>query len=296
MSSPIGHIRNPAATDGGKAALAAAPSLMSRAPIGFAALDAALAEMRAANVRAIIIEGGDGTVREVISRVMPLWRGAPPPFAILATGNTNLVARKVGRVDARGAARLIVDPSSARHSEAALLKLERQALPALRGFIMGAGAYAAATRLAQKDIGARHSAQVAQTVLRLLRSSELRTPSQIGFGAGSAAPALAARTLVGLTSLQGPLMFGLSPFWGDGEGPIRWLDIASSPPHFALAAPFIAFGRPRRWMRDHYRSGRLAEATLSLDADFVLDGEHFPPGADGLVKVTAAETATFLSL
>ncbi|MEX2519366.1 MAG: hypothetical protein WD969_08560, partial [Paracoccaceae bacterium] len=105
----------------------------------------------------------------------------------------------------------------------------------------------------------------------------------------------AARTLVALTSLQGPLLFGLSPFWGAGEGPIRWLDIAAAPPRIALAAPFIAFGRPRRWMSDHYQSGRAARATLSLNADFVLDGEHFAPGADGLIAVTAAETATFLS-
>ncbi|MEX2519538.1 MAG: diacylglycerol kinase family protein, partial [Paracoccaceae bacterium] len=189
MSTPIGHIRNPSATQGAKAALAPHPRVMTRTPADFEGLDAALAEMRAAGVSTIIIEGGDGTVREVISRAIPLWAGAAPDFAILAAGNTNLVARKAGRIDAEGAARLIAGAATARRRDVALLKLERQSLPTLRGFIMGAGAYAAATRLAQRDIGARHGAQVAQTVLRLLSSSEMRAPSQIGFAAGGGAPA-----------------------------------------------------------------------------------------------------------
>lgn len=289
MSPPIGHIRNHAATKAAKTAHISGAGIMTRAPETFPALDAALTEMRVAGVRRIIIEGGDGTVREIISRTA-LWP-EQLEFAIIAAGNTNLIARSAGEIEAGAANRLRTDPAAFRSRTIPLLKVERKGLPDLSGFIMGAGAYTAATRLAQQEIGARHGAQVVLAVLRLLRSPELRAPSMIGMNGEPEA-----RLLLAMTTLPGALIFGLSPFWGGGTGAIRWLDIAASPPRILLAAPFIALGRPRRWMREAYRSGRAERLTLRLEAPFVMDGEEFEPGEDGLLHVSATESARFLSL
>lgn len=293
MSSLIGLIRNPAATRARPGAHEAA-GLMTRAPTDFAGLDAALAEMRSAGAALIAIEGGDGTVREVLGRALALWSGAPPPFAIVAAGNTNLIARSAGRVP-RAALPHLLAPGRAKRRALSPLKLTRAGAPDLRGFIMGAGAYRAATEAAQEEIAARHGAQVLLAVLRLLRAPALRRPEDIGFGADAPAGAPAPRTLVAMTSLPGALLYGLNPFWGAGAGPVRWLDIAARPPRPVLAAPFVAFGAPRRWMRGAYRSGRAARVELRLTAPFILDGERFAPGADGLVSVTATESVTFLS-
>ncbi|WP_340108340.1 diacylglycerol kinase family protein [Pikeienuella sp. HZG-20] len=297
MPFEVGHIRNRAATRAAaRAGMAGPAAMLSRSPDTLTALTEALAEMKAAGVRRIIIEGGDGTVREVLSRALPLWGDAPPEFAICATGNTNLIARSGGRIGPEEAALIIGAPEKFRRRRVPVLKVERAGETPIRGFMLGAGAYAAATKMAREEIGARHGAQVALAVLRLIRSPRLRASSEIGFSPGAAAPAAPEpRLLVALTSLPAALILGLSPFWGAGEGAIRWLDIAGDPPHLALAAPFIAFGAPRRWMRRAYRSGRAETAALSLDAHFVLDGEHFAPGADGDVTVSAAEAVTFLS-
>lgn len=296
MPSIIGHIRNQKATRAGARAPFAHEAAISRSPAGFAALDEALAEMKAAGVRRLVIEGGDGTVREVIGRALPLWGAAPLEFAIVASGNTNLIARSGGRVSAADAARLADMSAPVERRAIPLLKAEREGERTLRGFIMGCGAYATATKLAREEIGARHGAQVALAVLRLLRSPRLRAPSPIGFGPDGREAEIEPRLLVAVTSLPGALLYGLSPFWGSGAGALRWLDIAANPPRLALAAPFIAFGAPRRWMHAHYRSGGSRTAELRLDAPFVMDGEHFEPGADGRLRLSAGESVTFVSV
>lgn len=290
MSSPIGLIRNRRAT---RAGVGRAPgSALLRQPESLAALDAALAEFREAGVAAIVIEGGDGTVREVLSRAFPLWEGAPPPFGVVAAGNTNLVARSAGRLPPEALGR---DPSGLRRRALPVLEAARAGRDTLCGFVLGAGAYAAATRWAQEEAGARHGLQVALAVARLLRGPTLRGPFALGFDPEGGVPVPAPRTLVAATSLPGALIWGLSPFWGGGAGPLRWLDVAAEPPRLALAAAFAATGRPRRWMAPHWRSGRTAVAALAPGAEFVMDGEAFPPGEDGLVRLSARRSATFLS-
>ena len=104
--------------------------------------------------------------------------------------------------------------------------------------------------------------------------------------------------LIGLaTTLQRSLVAGMNPFWGEGPGPIRWLDVHAPGHRLVLAAPFLALGRPRRWMtRAGYASGRAARIELSLDTPFVMDGETFPPGRSGPMTLTASEEIAFISL
>ncbi|MFV0473312.1 MAG: diacylglycerol kinase family protein [Pikeienuella sp.] len=294
MPSLIGLIRNPAATRAGAGAPAGA-NLVARAPGDFAALDGALREMKAAGIGALAIEGGDGTVREVLGRALPLWSGAPPPFAIVAAGNTNLIARSAGRARGAALARLL-EPGRAKRRGLHVLRVDRAGAPDIRGFILGAGVYVAATRLAREEIAARHGAQVLLAALRVLRSPALGAAHRIGFAAGAPAGDPAPRALVAMTSLPGALLLGLNPFGGrGGEGRIRWLDIAANPPRPLLAAPFLALGGPRRWMSDAYRRGVAEHAELRLDAPFIVDGEEFTPGTDGRVRVSATECVTFLS-
>ena len=74
------------------------------------------------------------------------------------------------------------------------------------------------------------------------------------------------------------------------------MDIDANPPRLLLGAMCLALGRAPKWMRSHYRHAACAAVTLRLSADFVMDGERFSPGADGDLRLSAAETATFLSL
>lgn len=293
MTGKIGYIRNARSTGGG-APPAADADLLVRAPTSFEDLDTALTEMHAAGVTILIIDGGDGTVREVISRAQDIWADDALKYAIVASGNTNLIARTAGALPSG-------DPISAIRSGALkttsipIMKVERSTKPPIRGFIMGAGAYTTATRIAQEEIASRHSLQVALTILKLVFSRSLRAGERFSVCHDNQETVDEARMLIGLSTLPGKLIFGLEPFWNTGPGPIRWLDVAAHPPALLIAAPFVAFGAPRRWMRRAYRSGSSHVVELTLNSDLVVDGERFAPSPDSKVRVTAAETATFLA-
>ena len=293
MTGMIGYIRNGRST-GGAAAPASAADLIVRSPDGFEALAADLRAMRAAGVEALIIDGGVGTIREVLSRAGDIWPKGALRYGIVASGNTNLIARTAGALpgdDPVGAMRR----GGLTERAIPVLQVERSDAPAIRGFILGAGAYETATRIAQEDIKSRHGLQVALTVLKLIFSRTLRAGATFGVRHDAGPLATEARMLIGMTTLPGDLIFGLSPFWSTGAGQIRWLDIAAHPPALLLAAPLVALGRPMGWMRRAYRSGSSHVVELTLDRPFVVDGERFQPSPDGRVRVSAAETATFLA-
>ncbi|MGB0504638.1 MAG: diacylglycerol kinase family protein [Pikeienuella sp.] len=292
----IGHIRNARATRSSRVA-AAHPDVITKEPSTFVELDEALAELNAAGVNRLILNGGDGTIREVLTRAGTIWGSNQPDYVILPNGNTNLIARKAGGVQGKDAITRIAEANSDAFKRRTLrmLTATRTDMPNLTGFIMGAGAYETATRIAQEQIEARHNLQILITIRRLLTSSELRQGAEIGLSIDGGEENSRSRMAVMLTSFTGPLLMGLNPFWG-GDGPIRLLDVDTKPPRLLLSAPFLAFGAPRRWMSNAYRSGPAQQVTLRLTTPFVMDGERFDPGSDGLVHINATKTATFLSL
>jgi hypothetical protein len=226
-------------------------------------------------------------VRATVSQLQRVFGAEPPLLAILASGNTNLVARRMGAL--RGAARLARlagmtrDEARAQSRPCPALRIAfSDGRPSEQGFIAGWGAYAEATRIGAEQIASRGKAQVAGAVLGLLRRSlagpegaTLRQGVTCGFRADGRPDACCRRFLGIVTTLPGPLMWPLDPFWGDGEGAIRWLDICAPPRRLAIAAPFAAVGRPMRWMADAgYRSGRAGRVELALAGEIVVDGER----------------------
>jgi hypothetical protein len=258
----------------------------------------------------ILIDGGDGTVREVLSRLPDIWGAALPRVGILPRGNTNLIAREVGGLASTNAVADVLNrlengpPLSVQRR--ALLRLDYPAgeHPTLRGFMLGWGAYAVGTRISREEIAARGPGLVALTVLSMLHRvligterASLRRGVATGLVIDGETQAAKARLLGLTTTLQRPLTAGLNPFWGEGAGPIRWLDVQAPGHRLALAVTFLARGRPRPWMlRSGYASGRAARIELSLDTPFVMDGEMFPPGEAGPLTLSAHEEIVFISL
>jgi len=269
-----------------------------------------LATACAAGTGVILIDGGDGTVREVLSRVPEIWGASLPRIGILPRGNTNLIAREVGGLASANAVaevlrRLEAGPPLKTRNRA-LLRLDYPADEhrTLRGFILGWGAYATGTRIAREEIAARGPGQVGLAVLSTLRRA-LHGTERRALRRGVAtrmsidgAPAKDSARFMGLaTTLKRRLVAGMNPFWGEGPGPIRWLDIPAPGHRLALAAPLLALGRPRRWMtRAGYASGRAARIELTLDTPFIMDGEVFPPARSGPMILSAREEIAFISL
>ncbi|MGB0852090.1 MAG: diacylglycerol kinase family protein [Pikeienuella sp.] len=301
MTALTGHIRNEKATQNAKKHAerdGPAPGDMVCGPRSFEELDATLAEMRDAGISRLIISGGDGTVREVLSRAPEIWGDAPlPHYIICPTGNTNLIARKTGGAKGRELNRLWrAGDAALRQRTLRLLTVRRKDRRTLRGAIMGIGAYEVATRIAREEISARHGAQVALAVLNLLRSDEMRDGLMCRIGHDNARGGYRQRMLFGVTTLPGRLISRFEPFWGDQSRPLRWLDIDARPKALMRAAPHLAFGTPKPWMAADYHSGSSRSIVIETAAQFVMDGEAFDTGSDGLISLSATETATFLTL
>ncbi|SFH64308.1 diacylglycerol kinase family protein [Albimonas pacifica] len=285
------RLRNPAsARNRGRPATPLAGDVREVELTGPDRLDATLAALAAEGIELLIVDGGDGTLREIASR-LPDAFPRPPRLAVIAGGNTNLVARHAGAAKPAEIARLRA--GGGRERRLRLLRAEREGAPPLRGFILGWGAYETATRIAAEEGRGRGAPQVARTILATLRraafgaeATSLRRGVERGLGPGRALAGVA-------TTLEGPLLPGLDPFWGEGDDPIRWTEAPAPAPHLALGLAFALAGRPTGWMRRAgYRSGRAATLELGAPA-FVMDGERFE--AAGPVRLSAAETLTFLS-
>ena len=263
---------------------------------------AALARLAAAGAEAVVIDGGDGTVRAAVTH-LPGAFGRAPPIALLPHGNTNLVARRLGAIRPGDLARLAARPPGPGALRAAPAPLMRLAFadgrPPLAGFIAGWAAYAAGTRIAAREIAARHRRQVIAGVLATLRRSlsgpdaaRLRQGVALGVAADGVELPAGPRFLGIATALPGPLLAPLDPFWGGGQGRLRYLDIAAPPRRLAFAAPLAAIGRAPGWMRRAgYRSGRAETLTLTPgeDADLILDGDPVPLSRGAAVSLAAED-------
>lgn len=279
-------------------------------PDGLEAMTGALQAAHADGIEVIVIDGGDGTVREVLTRVPEIWREALPRIAIVPHGRTNLIAREVGALRSPRASAEVLRRVEA---GAPLTERRRSLLrvdypdgehPTVRGSIVGWGIYAEGTRLAHQEVKGRGSALVALTVFTMVtkvlvggETSPLRrgVPADLTVDGAALPPG---RCMCGVvTTLQGPLEAWINPFWGDGPGVIRWVDIKAPALRAAAAVPFLLRGKPARWMeRAGYRSGRADRIEVALDAPFVIDGETYPSPTSGPLVLSAAERITFISL
>jgi hypothetical protein len=271
---------------------------------GLPALTDQLAQLAQSGCDLLVVDGGDGTVREVVSRLFDAFE-CPPILGIMANGNTNLIARKFGRVPNLETLRGLTLPQLQAQSHLRpVLRIDRPDAPPIRGFIAGWGAYTKGTQIAVTEIAARGQGQVWRTILatarRALFGAEARAIRQ-GIPVTVSIPAChlsGGPRLLGLTTVfDMPLLPGIAPFWDAGDKPIRWLDIIGSPRWLWLAAPFILLGRPRAWMaRAGYRSGNCDGLTLGIPGGIVVDGEVFDTQPGLLLSLSAGETVRFISI
>ena len=68
------------------------PDLLVAAPASLAELREVLADFARQEVGLVIISGGDGTVREVLTALVPAYGAALPALAVVPSGNANLIA------------------------------------------------------------------------------------------------------------------------------------------------------------------------------------------------------------
>lgn len=306
--SRLGVIRNPASRRNLRSRAAAPDGVLVEEPDTAADVAAAVAGFRDAHVSLLAIDGGDGTVREVLTALATVWPD-PPELAVISSGRTNVVAADVG---VRGPRRTALSRLHAAWAAGELrgqarspLTISRPDAPPLVGFVFGTAAYRRATELAQPrapGAGAPGGAAIAFTVAaamaRTLSGAEgdawlSGEPVQLSLDDGPASDT--SRFLLAVTTLK-RLSAGVWPFWSYGDYPLKWLDVAARPERLARALPGVLRGRPRPWFEAAgYRSGGADAIALRLRHPFVLDGEMFDAGPSAPLRLTAGAPLTFVT-
>lgn len=248
-------------------------------------------------VDTVAVDGGDGTVREVLTALPHAYGDAPPALAILAAGKTNLIAADVGTTGygPRGLAGLVraahegtLGTRTTRRPVLSLHWPDGEHMP-VRGMFMGAGAFTRGTDLANAAI---HKAGFTQEIAVVLTMAgvlgrALIGNDQHGWLAGedfsaviNDGAAVDGNRFLFLATTLDKLIMGLWPFWDHGTRPLRFLDVAAHPPGLLGALPRLMTGRPSAGMRNAgaYRSGGAERIELRLTRPLIMDGETYPAG------------------
>lgn len=314
--SRLGLIRNPRSQRnkrGGRDAREQAAALLGfyfAEPATPQELQETLSDFARDGVDTLCVDGGDGTVRDVLTALPAAFGDRPPRMAILAAGKTNLIAADVGTsgYGLPGLSRLMQSAGQGRLGGTINRRpvltvewLDGSHAP-VRGMFMGAAAFTRGTELANARIhraGFTQGAAVALAIAGVLGGALIgRDPH--GWMKGEALglqvdgmPAVTGNRFLFLSTTLHRLILGLWPFWDHGEAPLRYLDIGAQPPALLRALPRIAAGRPAPWMQESglYRSGGAETLDLTLSGPFIMDGETYPGGT---IRLSATSHVDFV--
>lgn len=250
-------------------------------------LMAGLKRFAEAGLELVVIDGGDGTVREVLTRLPEAYGGRLPKLAVLPNGKTNALALDIESPIGTTLEDILAAAAAGRPTKRRqCLEIVRagETTPERRGFLFGVGAFVRATKLAQKNHGKGFIDNAAVGVT--LAGGVLRT---ILGGAGErwrrGDPAVlsytgpeATRRFLVMASTFKRFPMGFKPYGEPREG-LKVLTVDAPPRRLLSALPRIIKGDETSWLADHgYRRDDLTSFDISWDGDFVLDGEPYKGG------------------
>lgn len=261
-------------------------------------LKAAMQRFVDSGVDLLVINGGDGTVRDALTGGAMVFGEKWPALAVLPRGKTNALTIDLEMPSQWSLEQAILAHRDGRRVERVPLVVEplTQTSDTLTrlGFILGAGGFVAAIDSGQgaHRLGAFQNLAVAATagwgILQTLIGNDANpwrrgAPMRIGLGSEQTPLARsqygdpARRNAFVATTLR-RFPAGLDPF-SELPGPIRVLAIDHFRRRFALALPAILKGWRPHWM-DQAGLHRVStdELFLELGEGFILDGERFDPG------------------
>lgn len=247
----------------------------------------ALRRFAAEGIDLVVVDGGDGTVREVITRLPEAYGGTLPRLAVVPNGKTNALAIDIGAplgttLEGLLAAARAGAPTKRRHC----LEIHRpgQILPERRGFLFGLGAFVRGTELAQKShgLGLFDNAAIAATMIGAVActllggaSNTWRRGEALSLPFGQAGEG---GWFLVLASTLKRFPLGLKPFGVPREG-LKVLAIAAPPKRFARAFPMLLTGGTAPWFEGAgYHRVDLEDFDVGVEASYVLDGEIYEGG------------------
>lgn len=256
-----------------------------------------MADFAARGVEYVIINGGDGTVRDVLTAALPAFGDKLPAFAVLPKGKTNALNVDLGAPSGWSLGEAIDAFESGKRITRRPLEIKpvEGEEHGLIGFILGAGAITVGIDAGQDahKMGAFDSLAVGATavwgVVQALFGSDSNVwrrgvPMRILLGdareelphAGVGDPA---RRELLLASTLERFPAGLKPFGPLREG-LKLVVFDHPRRRVIVALPYAIFaGHTPAWMKQLGFRQLVGESfVLDIDDKFILDGEAFPKG------------------
>lgn len=301
-SGRIGIVRNPRShrNKADRHPPVESEGVLIAAPASREGLAAELARLAEAGVDLLIADGGDGTVRDMLTQGAALFADRWPRLMVVPKGKTNALALDLGMPRRLSLDAAIAGIAGARVERRRALRIERldHSEPPVFGFIMGTGVFNAAIDAAQVThrLGAFQGFAVALTVLSGTLAALLGIgrgpwralwPTRISAADGtelahSRHGRPGQRWVAGFSTLR-TFPLGMDPFAGMGGGdPAAIACIAVDAPlrRVVARAPLILAGAAGAQLVGlGVHRTRSVEFTIDLGARFILDGESFAPGA-----------------
>jgi hypothetical protein len=270
-------------------------------PRARAQLPLALAEFAEKGIDLLVINGGDGTVRDVLTCGQAVFGDDWPTIAVLPKGKTNALTFDLGvpddwtlqdAIDALDHGRIVRRRPMAVSAVAGEGKAS--AVSRVAGFILGAGAFTKATQAGQSahKLGAFDSMVVAVTGIWALlqslfagRGNAWRRGARMRIGLGTADAPMAhsgngdpaMRQLLFASTLE-RLPAGIKPF-GRLRSGLKLVAVDQITRRTTALIPLVLTGRLRKGLRERgIHQVAASQFTLGIDEPFILDGEAFPPG------------------
>jgi len=290
----VGVIRNPRShgNQGREPEHAAQAQVITETTMKRRELVEVLGRLAVAGVDFIAIDGGDGTVRDVLTCGDGVFGDEWPPLIVLPKGKTNALAADLGLPRDWTLDRAIERARAGSFAVRRPLVIAETAQPEARvqGFMMGAGVFTKAISLGQSAHrwGAFNAVAVVVTTAWSLaqalfasggNSWRRTTGIRLSDRAGDPIAGGERQRYVLLSSTLERFPMGLKPF-GDVRDGLK-LVVLDRPWRRSLAhIPLIATGRrPSNPARLGYHWASPNSYRIELDGRFILDGEAFPAGA-----------------
>lgn len=297
----VGLVRNPRShrNKGNDAALSGRADVLLAEPTTRTELETALARFAEAGIDILAVSGGDGTVRDVLTRGAPLFEGGWPAIAVLPQGKTNALALDLG-VNSRST----LDDAIAAARQGRLLTRRPIIVTDCKGeardrwgFIFGAGVFNAAIDAGQVAhrygafqsfaIGVTALAGMAQALFGFGRSP-WRKRYRMAFADAATGEGLPhsdpdspeQRYIAGFTTLR-RFPLGMKLLAGVEEAHSIGYFMIDAPSRRALAlVPAAAMGWHGPGLARHgMHRGDGQAFDVELENGFILDGERFPAGS-----------------
>jgi hypothetical protein len=292
----IGVIRNPRShrNKGRIPEMSDNPNVLTQAPQTRAELAGILAGFKAQGIDLLAVDGGDGTVRDVLTCGAAVYGDSWPPLVVLPKGKTNALAVDLGLPNEWSLPEALELFRQGRLVERKPILVDQPdgANGQVMGFILGAGLFTVATQAGQTAhrYGAFNSFAVALTAvfgivqaLFGIGDSPWRKLSAMRLYANGAEVPRSIhgephRRYAVIWSTLETFPLGMKLF-GKVKGVLKYGALDMPLRRVVLLLPFLFAGWDKPlFARLGIHRGAAEEAHIEVEDRFILDGEAFPAG------------------